>query len=89
MILTRFSWCTTQAVDRFINGDYYRHPLSAEAILDVVLELRVSWFVLEGAIRLNIVVGSRVLHSVEQPPLAVSFFLDMVYHVAARYLEST
>lgn len=30
-----------QAVDRFINGDYYRHPLTAEAILDVALELRV------------------------------------------------
>lgn len=31
-----------QVVDRFINGNFYRHPLSAEAILDVVLELRVS-----------------------------------------------
>lgn len=30
-----------QAVDRFINGDYYRHPLTAEAILDVAMELRV------------------------------------------------
>ncbi len=30
-----------QAVDRFINGDYYRHPLTAEAILDVAQGLRV------------------------------------------------
>lgn len=30
-----------QAVDRFINGDFYRHPLTAEAILDVAQELRV------------------------------------------------
>lgn len=30
-----------QAVDRFVNGDFYRHPLTAEAILDVALELRV------------------------------------------------
>lgn len=30
-----------QAVDHFINGDYYRHPLTAEAILGVALELRV------------------------------------------------
>ncbi|CAM9458599.1 unnamed protein product [Pylaiella littoralis] len=31
-----------KAVDRFINGDYYRHPLTAEAILDVVKELKAS-----------------------------------------------
>ncbi|CAM9250870.1 unnamed protein product [Scytosiphon promiscuus] len=31
-----------KAVDRFINGDYYRHPLTAEAILDVAKELRAT-----------------------------------------------
>ena len=31
-----------QATDRFVNGDFYRHPLSAEDILRIVLELRVS-----------------------------------------------
>eukprot|EP00752_Nemacystus_decipiens_P011950 g10596.t1 len=31
-----------KAVDRFINGDFYRHPLTAEAILDVALELRAT-----------------------------------------------
>lgn len=41
---TKSAWTllvSLQAIDRFINGDFYRHPLSAEAILDVAEELRV------------------------------------------------
>lgn len=56
-----FSCYIAQAVDRFINGDFYRYPLAAGTILDVVLELRVSWIVFEREICFNIVVGLKAL----------------------------
>ncbi|CAB1109198.1 unnamed protein product [Ectocarpus sp. CCAP 1310/34] len=31
-----------KAINRFINGDFYRHPLTAETILDVVQDLRAT-----------------------------------------------